>query len=270
MAGVLTGGQMLGEELDKHRRIIWALIMRESATRYGRDNLGFLWVIAEPLFFAIGVSIMWSLIKGPVEHGMRVVPFVITGYMPLVLFRNTIGHVLHAFSANSGLLYHRQITPLHLYIGRFCMEAIGATCGFALIVMVLLLLGLMDPPKNLMDVGLIFVGWFLLAWITFGLAMIMAALAQLFEFVERIAQIITYLMLPLSGTFYMASWLPAKGRDAILHLPFLHCWEIIRSGFFGEFITVYYNVPYVIAWAVGFTLLGLILLQFVRGSVEVE
>ena len=45
---------------------------------------------------------------------------------------------------------------------------------------------------------------------------------------------------------------------------------MIRSGYFGEFITTYYNASYVMAWAAGFTLLGLFLLQFVRSRIEVD
>ena len=75
--------------LDHHRRIIWALLLRELATRYGRENLGFLWVLGEPLLFCGSVSIMWSIIKPHYEHGIQIVPFVVTGYMPILLVRHT-------------------------------------------------------------------------------------------------------------------------------------------------------------------------------------
>ena len=42
----------------RHARLLWALMMRELSTRYGRDNLGFLWLIGEPLLFTFGVLIM--------------------------------------------------------------------------------------------------------------------------------------------------------------------------------------------------------------------
>jgi capsular polysaccharide transport system permease protein len=41
-------------------RIIWALILREIITRYGRENLGILWFFAEPLLFITGIAILWS------------------------------------------------------------------------------------------------------------------------------------------------------------------------------------------------------------------
>jgi hypothetical protein len=45
---------------------------------------------------------------------------------------------------------------------------------------------------------------------------------------------------------------------------------MIRGGYFGEFVTVYYNAAYATAWGVGFILAGLLLVQFVRSSVEVD
>ena len=40
--------------------VIWALILRELHTRYGRENIGFLWVVGEPILFCGGVAIAWD------------------------------------------------------------------------------------------------------------------------------------------------------------------------------------------------------------------
>jgi len=36
-------------------RVIGALVMREIITRYGRHNIGFMWVFVEPMMFTGGV-----------------------------------------------------------------------------------------------------------------------------------------------------------------------------------------------------------------------
>src|ERR1022692_2232285 len=98
-----------GDTARANLRIIWALLLRELTTRYGRDNIGFLWVIVEPMIFATGVAILWSIIKPPYEHGLKIIPFIITGYMPLILIRQTISFSVTAIRVNSELLYHRMI-----------------------------------------------------------------------------------------------------------------------------------------------------------------
>ncbi|MDP3222903.1 MAG: capsule polysaccharide export ABC transporter permease, partial [Rubrivivax sp.] len=42
------------------RRVIGALMMREVITRFGRHNLGALWLVAEPMIFTLGVAAVWA------------------------------------------------------------------------------------------------------------------------------------------------------------------------------------------------------------------
>lgn len=259
----LNGAQTAGD----HVRIIWALLLRELGTRYGRQNIGFLWVVAEPLLFCAGVIGLWTMIKPPYEHGIRIVPFVVTGYMPIILVRHMITQALNCVRANGGLLYHRQITILHLFLARLVLEFIGVSMAFVVVVLVLWLLGLTEPPQDLM---LLYGGWALLAWISAGLAMVLGALAQIVEVIERFVALFTYVLVPLSGTFYMVDWVAAPYRKMLLYLPFIHPVEMIRGGFFGNEVHSYFDVGYASLWAGALTLAGLLLLRFVRDRVEVE
>src|SRR5580658_8053057 len=110
------------QDASRHRRIIWALALRELATRYGRENIGFLWVIGEPILFCGAVSAMWSVIRPPYEHGIRLVPFLVTGYMPILLVRHILAHGMYAVRVNASLLYHRQVSILHLFFARSLVE----------------------------------------------------------------------------------------------------------------------------------------------------
>jgi capsular polysaccharide transport system permease protein len=267
MPDTLAEPYRLYAAIDKNRRIIWALLLRELSTRYGRDNLGFLWLILEPLVFAGSVSVLWSFLRTPFENGIPIVPFVVTGYLPLILVRQTIGYATGAVRVNSGLLYHRQITPLHIFVGRYLIEFIGVSFAFVVIVGIFNILGLMGLPSN---VGLLLEGWFILSLLAFGLAMIAGALAEVLEFMDKIVGVITYIYIPFSGSFIMVAAVAPKFRSAMLFLPFIHCSEMIRRGYFGEFIATYYNAGYALEWAAGFILIGLFLVQFVRSRVEVD
>ena len=90
------------------------------------------------------------------------------------------------------------------------------------------------------------------------------------EVIERFVSLMTYVLVPLSGTFYMAAWLPPAYRDSVLYLPLLHPVEMVRAGFFGDSVHTYYSAPYAAAWAAGLTLIGLLLMRFVRRRIEVE
>ncbi len=253
--------------LREQGNIVWALMLRELGTRYGRDNIGFLWLIGEPLVFCAGVLVMWTLLRPPYEHGIPITPFVMTGYLPLTLLRHMIMHALQCVKVNAGLLYHRRITVLHMFVSRLSLEFIGVTFAFLVVFLVLAAFGLVSAPPHL---GLVYAGWFLLAWLSFGLALILGAVAQMVDFVERIATLFTYILLPISGTFFMVAWVPPGFRKFVLYVPIIHCLEMIRSGFFGDAVTAYYSVGFVVACSAGTTLVGLLLLRFVRDRIEVE
>ena len=267
MTAIALAIRSFRDELALHRRVIWALLMRELATRYGRENAGFLWLILEPLVFAGAVTLMWSLIRGQFENGLPVGAFTVTSYMTVILWRHMLGHGANAVTANSTLLYHRHITILHLFISRLLLEFISVTFASFTIYLVMAAIGQMDPPKNL---PILYLGWFLTGWLSFGLALIMGSLATLFDFVERVIQVITYIMMPLSASFYMLAWIPGQFRKIALLNPYVSATEMVHSGYFGEFIKAYYDLPYACACAMVLTLIGVFLARYVRDRTEIE
>src|SRR5690348_15834767 len=108
------------------RRVIGALMVRELVTRFGRENIGFLWIMVEPLLFAVLVGIVWRFMHWPEEHGVSVVAFIAGGYIPLTLFRNAVSRSIRVFTVNASLMYHRQIKVLDFIFVRFLIEMIGA------------------------------------------------------------------------------------------------------------------------------------------------
>src|SRR5258708_4338178 len=106
--------QQISDGLRIQGRVIGALMMGELHTRYGRDNIGFLWIIGEPLLFALGVEAMWSLFNRQ-EHGLPLIPFILTGYLPLVLWRHVNNRALACVQSNRGLLFHRQVKLLDMF-----------------------------------------------------------------------------------------------------------------------------------------------------------
>jgi capsular polysaccharide transport system permease protein len=256
--------------VSRHFRIMHALLLRELSTRFGRDNIGFLWIMGEPIIFAAGVSVLWSQIRPPYENGIPMIPFIITGYMPLILIRQVVGYTISAVKGNNTLLYYRMISPLHIISSRAIIEMVGISLSFITIVTVYHMLGFMNLPPHFTGLAYIYGGWFLLAWISLALGLVMSALGEIFEAVERVVGIVTYVAIPISGSFLMAADMTPKLRGMSEALPLIHCFELIRRGYFGDGVVTIYNIPYAVAWAAGLTLLGLILVQFVRARVEIH
>src|SRR5512136_516731 len=104
-------------------RVIGALLMREILTRYGRHNIGFLWLFVEPMLFTLGVTALWTLAKAHQVSRIPIVAFAITGYSSVLLWRNMPGRCVSAIEPNLALLYHRNVKIIDVFAARLILEA---------------------------------------------------------------------------------------------------------------------------------------------------
>jgi len=254
------------ESLAIQRRVIGALVLREILTRYGRHNIGFVWLFLEPMFFSVGVAIIWSymqLSKGSIP----VAGFALTGYSALVLWRNTVNKMTSATASNKGLLYHRQVKILDLLLARIFLEFLGATTSFAILTVVFQQCGLMEMPSDPLAAV---IGWFYLTWFVLSVGLIAAYLGASSELFDRVWHVALYLSMPFTGIFVMTAWLPLEAQAILLWSPMVNAVEMIREGYFGTGIEAMYSVQYLIKVNSILTLFGLLLASKIRRSLEDE
>ncbi len=97
------------KSLDLQVRVIGALLMREIMTRYGRDNLGFLWLLLDPIIFTVGAVLLFNTFHSSVGLKTQVTPFIFFGYSGLILWRTCPTRGIKAIEPNRVLMYHRQV-----------------------------------------------------------------------------------------------------------------------------------------------------------------
>lgn len=248
------------------KRVIGALMVREMHTRYGRENIGFLWIVGEPVIFCVGVAIMWSTIHPGYEHNIPVVGFIITGYNCLTLWRHCVGRSVKAFEANGSLLFHRQVSTLDILFSRLLVEIAGSTVGFAVTGGGAILLGYMNWPENY---EMLFTGWLMVAYFSIGTGMILAGASEMSDMVERFLQVVTYVSIPLSGAFTMTDWLPQKYQQIVLYSPSVNAFEMVRGGWFGPTIRPHFDLQYTIMVDTLMVLVGLYVTRAARKYVLV-
>lgn len=248
-------------------RVIHALMIRELTTRFGRENIGFLWVMVEPLLFAGLVALIWRLTHGPMEHGISIVAFVVTGYIPITLFRHCVSRSVSIFIANGSLMYHRQIKIIDFITVRCVIEIIGGMMAYLFIATVLIVLDEFPIPA---DVGLLIAGWSLYSIFTLSLCFIISPLSEMSEVLEKFIPVTTYIMLPFSGLFTMNAWLTPTMREYLMWSPFVNGMEMMRKGIWGDQVTAYYNVWNPIGCSAVAAVIGLLLCRRLRRTLTVE
>ncbi|WP_347302385.1 ABC transporter permease [Croceibacterium sp. TMG7-5b_MA50] len=248
-------------------RVIHALMIRELTTRFGRENIGFLWIMVEPLLFAGLVSLVWRIMIGPEEHGLEIAAFVISGYLPLTLFRHCVGRSAAVFQANGSLVYHRQVKILDFMVVRLLIELLGGMMAYLFIAIVLVPFDQFPLPENM---GLLILGWMLYFLVTASICLIIAPLSEMSEVLEKFLPVTTYIMIPFSGTFTMASFLTPSIREALMWSPFVHCMEMMREGIWGDEVRTYYDTLFPIVFAMILLPFGLVLCRRVRRTMTVD
>jgi capsular polysaccharide transport system permease protein len=255
------------DSLRVQLRVLGALLMREIVTRYGRDNLGFLWLFVEPMMFTLGVTGLWAGAGLRHSTSLPIVAFAVTGYSSVLLWRNCATRCSMAIPPNMPLLYHRNVRVLDLLVTRVLLEVTGATMSFLVLSTVWISFGWMEPPTDILRV---LMAWGLLAWFGASLALIIGGGTAHSEIVERIWHPTAYLMFPLSGAAFMVDWMPPRFQEMVLWIPMVHGTEMLRDGFFGPAVRTHYSVQYLALFCAVLTLIGLELVKEAGRRIEVQ
>jgi capsular polysaccharide transport system permease protein len=246
-------------------RVLHALLMREIITRFGRENLGVLWLVAEPMLFTLGVTTLW--IAAGLHRGspIPIVAFAVTGYSSVLMWRNSASRAGSAVAQNKSLLFHRNVQVIDVLMTRIALEVGGATASFTVLSLLFTFVGWMPVPIDPLEV--IF-GWVMLAWFGTSLAMLIGAASAFSEIVERLWHPAAYLLFPLSGAAFMVDWLPAGMQKVVLLMPMVHGTEILREGYFGNVVPTHYDVGYMASCCLVLSLTGLYVVRQVSRRME--
>lgn len=249
------------------RRVLGALFIREILTRFGRHNIGFLWLFVEPMLFTVGVTLLWTAFKSTHGSNLPITAFAVSGYSSVLLWRNMPGRCIKAIEPNLSLLYHRYVKVVDIYISRLMLEFGGATLSFIILTLLFSFMGWMDLPEDILRVAF---GWIMLAWFGAALAIFLGALSEVSEVVEKVWHPISYFLLPVSGAAYLVDALPKQLQEIVLLLPLVHGTELIREGFFGSKIHAHYDMGYLGTINLVLSFFALVLLASVSKKVVPE
>ena len=243
-------------------RVVHALMLREIKSRFGRQKLGYLWAVLEPAAFVALFAVIFAFARETAPSGMPLVPFMVTGIAPFILFRNTMTQTMSAIETNRVLLTFPQVTPIDLVLARALLEIATLTVVFFLLLAAVHALGFTidigNPRQVLFALAC-------LALTGFGLGAAFASLAPLFRSVQQIVPIVTGRPLFfLSGLFFTAEMMPEGIRELLLLNPILHMMEWLRSAFFVEFESRYMSMEYALGAALLTVFIGLLMLRGLR------
>jgi len=229
-------------------------------TRFGHGRLGFVWLVAEPIMLSSMISLFHYVSGSHLPGDLPIFLFYALSYMPYMMFRSIVNRGANSIRANISLLFHARITLLDVMAARLMLEFMVCLTVIAFY-LVVATIWFGEPPVN---PALFVLGLMLSALLASGLAMILSAAQVVCDWVEHLVHPFTYLMLPISAAFFMVGMMPQETREALLWNPLVHVHEMIRYAQWGDRITPYFNVGYVLLCIVLLNVLGLAGLRVAR------
>lgn len=261
-----TGDQSFWTGLRVQGNVVGALLMRELHTRYGRDNIGYLWVFLEPMTLAGAVALLHTT-GGSHPGGINPVPFAILGYTIFIMFRGMVTRADGALESNMPLLYHRRVTIFDMMFARAILEGAGTFVTFAVLISFVTMLGIATLPERPLE---LITGIGLMFWFAFSVSLLICAWTHDNKLVARFVHPITYILMPLSGAFYQLSWLPEPYRSWLSWFPLTNIFELLRYGQFHAAKDTYVDIPYVLAWCLLLTYAGLVSIRVTRRRIHLR
>ena len=214
------------------RDVTFGLLIRELKTRFGSYRLGYAWALLDPLLIIGTFSLAFGMRGNSGFGGVPAPLFITAGYLPFLFFRNVVGKLQSAVSANMGLFCYRQVTPFATFVARFILEVmVGMVVGIIL-VLGLLWFGFDAIPADPLQVILIYL---LLMVFSFSLGVIFCVICTLFQEADKFLNLLMMPLMFISCVMFPLMSIPPQYQHWFLWNPLVHALELIRNGWIAGY-----------------------------------
>lgn len=262
MTTAALGLRDFGRGLLVELQVLYAIILRETRTRFGESHLGYLWALMQPMFYIVPMIWLFELLGRKAPMGMSVVGFLATGLLPFFMFRNCTTRLLAAINSNKGLLGYPQVRPYSLMTARTLLE--GATWITVFCIIVggeAIALGAI-PADDLLQVML---GLGLTIGLGASFGALLCCINVHWDVLERFVPLMIRPLFWFSGIFFIVDELPPQVAHYFLYNPLLHTITLVRMGWFANYESHLIDPWYPFEWIVVMSFLALFLERGIRG-----
>lgn len=248
--------------IRSHRRFsasrsIWALMLREMSTTYGRSIGGYAWVILEPVAGIVLLTLIFSLFLRVPPIGTNFSIFYATGMVPFMFYHAISGKTAQAVQFSKSLLAYPGVTLADALIARAILNGLtGLLAGY---IIFMAILGLYETRTNpqILQILTAYAMCFVLAT---GVGTVNCFLFARFPDWQTMWSVISRPMLILSCVLFMFDNIPHPYDRVLWWNPLVHVIGQMRKGFYLNYPGDYVSPMYVFAVGLGLWALGLGLL----------
>jgi capsular polysaccharide transport system permease protein len=245
------------ERLRSQRRVVHALIIRETRTRFADTRLGYGWALIEPMLHIALLSATFAvLMHGRPPIGSDFFVFYFTGLIPYHVFVHASTGMSHALINNAPLLQLPPVSSFDVIAARGLLEVMTDLVVAIVLLAGFLAIGLRAMPDDLWEPSIAAFGC--------GMGFVNAVVTVFWRSWEKAYGQLTRLLYFVSGIFYVPGMMPDWAREILVWNPLLHAIDWFRAGFFDVYRPHWLDRSYVAVVAIVSLLVGLALHRLLR------
>lgn len=239
-------------------RTVFALMLREMATTYGRSPGGYIWAILEPAAGILLLTLVFSVAFRTPPLGVNFPIFYATGLVPFMLYMHVSSKMAAALLFSKPLLAYPTVTFVDALMARFLVnlmtQLLVAYVIYAFIMLVFETRTIISLPDILLSFAMV-------AVLSGGIGVMNCFLFVRVPVWQQVWSIVNRPLFIISGIFFTFETIPQPYRDYLWYNPLIHVVGVSRSGFYSSYQADYASPLFVFGLGLGLTLLGLILLK---------
>lgn len=256
---------MLTYQIRVRLRVIFAIMLRDMASRYGRTYWGYLIAVAWPLTHLLIIVIGFMTVNRFLFPGSESLIFISTGALPYILCVYPARLTAMSAMQNGAILSLPIVQPMDLFVARIALEIFNAC-----VVTIVFCLGLWICDVDFIPIDLPTALMALYASIFFGVALglcavLLVAIGKMAGYLFFI--FITIVLYLSSGVTVPAGLVSDRAREFIGYNPIFQLAEWMRSAYFESHSVVALDRPYVVLLSAGLLFLGLLGERAIRGRI---
>ena len=239
------------------RDVIYALLLRELASRFGRSRGGFAWVLVEPIAHLVVPVAVFAYLRARIVPGVEYPVFLVYGFLPFLLFKTICLQIVNGVDSAQGLLSYRQVLLMDVFVAKAMAHTVIQAIVFVVVLTGLSLLGYDVLPARPIELGGLLVLTILLAY---GLGLVLAAVASLIPDTRSMINVMFMPLYFISGVLFPVSHFSDELTRWLAINPVLHLVEFSRAIAIPTYQPMpYLSLTYLVALALFTMIMGMML-----------
>lgn len=220
--------------LAERQAVVWALLLREIKTRFGRYRLGYAWALLEPASQVGVMLVLYELALGRSVGDFSFGAFFVSGVTVFALFSNIATRSLSAIEANAGLLVHRPVHPIDTLMARTWLEGMIHLATFVVMLAAMPAIG---DPFSFGDARPLALASALCALLAMllGLGLALMVLGTVSTEAAKLVPVAIRPLYLVSGVFFPLDSVPDPFRQWLSWSPLTQAIEQMRLALIGGY-----------------------------------